>query len=114
RQELAQICFGLFGDGDERLATMAHLHDRHASATPVEKLVSRLLEDFGGKDGWSRTEIVNARHECVVDPVCDKKDARSYGPRRVSATTTLATTILATTTWRAGSHRPRSNDQTSM
>ena len=46
REQLAQVGLRLGGDRHELLAAVAHLHDAHAAAAPVEHLWS-VLTDYG-------------------------------------------------------------------
>jgi hypothetical protein len=58
----AQIGFHLVRDGNEFLAAMAHLHDRHARTVPVGEFIAGLFENSHGQRGRSRGEIQYA-HE---------------------------------------------------
>jgi hypothetical protein len=47
----------LMRDSHECLASMADLHDRHAAAVPIGQFLARLLEDFEGQHGRSRSKV---------------------------------------------------------
>ena len=61
-QQLAQVGFRLFVDGQKLLAAMAHLHHAHAAAVPVQHLGGCLFQDFGGDGGGASGEVVRACH----------------------------------------------------
>src|SRR5450830_199736 len=63
RQQLAQIGFGLLVDADELFAAVAHLHDAHAAAVPVEHFGGSLLQHLFGDRGRAGREVVGTRHE---------------------------------------------------
>ena len=62
RQQGAQVGFGLLGDRDELLAPVAHFHDAHAAALPVQHLAGCLLQHLFGKRGRSGREIEGTGH----------------------------------------------------
>src|SRR5581483_8522573 len=68
REQAAQTSLGILRDGDELLAAMAHLHDRHARAVPVQELVARALEQLLRRRGGPRAEVVDPGHCSVGVP----------------------------------------------
>jgi len=63
REDVAQVGFGLLGDRDEILASVAHLHHAHARPMPVQHLAGGLLQHFFWQGGRSGCEIERAGHE---------------------------------------------------
>ncbi len=54
--------FGLFGDGHEFLAAMAHFHHGHAGTAPVEHLGFGLFQNRLGQHGGTRTKVIGTWH----------------------------------------------------
>jgi hypothetical protein len=61
-QQLAQVGLGLFADGDEFLAPVAHLHHAHAAAMPVQHFGGGLFQNFGRNGSRAGREVVGALH----------------------------------------------------
>jgi hypothetical protein len=61
-EQFAQIGLGLFGDGDEFLAAMAHFHHRHAGTVPVEHLGLGLFQNRLGQHGGTRAKVIWTWH----------------------------------------------------
>ncbi|MNS73374.1 hypothetical protein D3C72_1068130 [compost metagenome] len=59
-EQFAQIGEGFIVDALELAAAVAHLHDRHAGATPRQHFLGRLLQDFGRQRGRTGREIEHA------------------------------------------------------
>eukprot|EP00042_Codosiga_hollandica_P000646 m.924019 g.924019 ORF g.924019 m.924019 type:complete len:468 (+) comp116546_c0_seq1:367-1770(+) len=59
-QQLSQISFGRLGNGDELLAAVAHLHDAHAAALPVQHLGRHLAQYGLGQGGGAGGKVERA------------------------------------------------------
>ena len=56
-KQIAQVLFGLFGDGGVVLAAMAHFHHRETLATPVQHFSLGALQYGFGKRGGACAEV---------------------------------------------------------
>ncbi len=59
-EELAQAGFGVGDDAFEFGRAVAHLHDGHAAAAPVEQLFADALEDGKGQGAGAGIEVKGA------------------------------------------------------
>ena len=57
--KVAQILLGFVDDLLENLGPVAHLHDAHAAAFIVEKVVAHALKNLNGEDGGACGEVIN-------------------------------------------------------
>ena len=60
-----QVFGGALGDRDERLAAVAHFHDRHARALPVQHFGLGLLEHLDRQRRRARAEVIHTCHGCI-------------------------------------------------